>query len=91
MRIVLSALSGILGVPYRVFIPCVLISASIWAAIFLEIGRLVGPSVGNLFSLFPAQLFPWLALGLILAAIGYLAYRHGYKPKANRDPLHQPD
>jgi len=52
---------------------------------------LVGPSVGNLFLLFPAQLFPWLALGLILAAIGYLAYRHGYKPKANRDPLHQPE
>src|ERR1700682_2168277 len=90
MRIVLSALSGILGVPYRVFIPCVLISASIWAAIFLEIGRLVGPSVGNLFSLFPAQLFPWLAVGLILLAIGYLAYRHGFKPKANRDPVEQP-
>jgi membrane protein DedA with SNARE-associated domain len=90
MRIVLSALSGILNVPYRVFIPCVLISASIWAAIFLEIGRLVGPSVGNLFALFPAQLFPWLALGLILVAIGYLGYRHGYKPKADRDPVHQP-
>ena len=89
MRIVLSALSGILGVPYRVFIPCVLISASIWAAIFLEIGRLVGPSVGNLFSLFPAQLFPWLAVGLILLAIGYLAYRHGFKPKASRDPVEQ--
>ena len=29
MRIVLSALSGILGVPYRVFIPCIAISASI--------------------------------------------------------------
>jgi membrane protein DedA with SNARE-associated domain len=90
MRIVLSALSGILGVPYRVFIPCVLISASIWAAIFLEIGRLVGPSVGKLFSLFPAELLPWLALGLILVAIGYLAYRHGFKPKANRDPVEQP-
>ena len=90
MRIVLSSLSGILGVPYGVFIPCVLISASIWAAIFLEIGRLVGPSVGNLFSLFPAQLIPWLALGLILLAIGYLAYRHGFKPKANRNPVEQP-
>src|SRR5450759_2202953 len=90
MRIVLSSLSGILGVPYGVFIPCVLISASIWAPIFLEIGRLVGPSVGNLFSLFPAQLIPWLALGLILLAIGYLAYRHGLKPKANRNPVEQP-
>jgi hypothetical protein len=33
MRIVLSARSGILNVPYRVFIPCVLVSATIWAAI----------------------------------------------------------
>jgi len=90
MRIVLSSLSGILGVPNRVFIPCVLISATIWAAIFLEIGRLVGPSVGNLFSLFPAQLIPWLALGLILLVIGYLAYRHGFKPKANGNPVEQP-
>jgi membrane protein DedA with SNARE-associated domain len=90
MRIVLSALSGILDVPYRVFIPCVLISASIWAAIFLEVGRVLGPSVGNLFSLFPAQLIPWLALGLILVAIGYLASRHGFKPKANGNPVEQP-
>ena len=84
MRIVLSALSGILDVPYRVFIPCVLISASIWAAIFLEIGRLLGPSVGTLFSHFPAQLIPWLGVGLVLLAIGYLAYEHGYLPKGRR-------
>src|SRR6202171_3584540 len=61
MRIVLSALSGILGVPYRVFIPCVLLSAAIWAAIFLELGRRLAPRARGLFSLFPAQLFPWLA------------------------------
>jgi membrane protein DedA with SNARE-associated domain len=90
MRIVLSALSGILGVPYRVFIPCVLISASIWAAVFLEIGRRVGPRVRNLFRLFPAHLVPWLVLGLILLLIGYLAYEHGFKPKDPRDPVKQP-
>ena len=90
MRIVLSALSGILGVPYRVFIPCVLVSASIWAAIFLELGRRLGPRVRNLFGIFPAHLIPWLLLGLILLAIGYLAYEHGFNPKANRDPVEQP-
>ena len=84
MRIVLSALSGILGVPYRVFVPCVLVSASIWAAIFLEIGRRVGPGVRSLFTVFPAHLIPWLATGLILLAIGYLAYEHGFKPKDPR-------
>jgi membrane protein DedA with SNARE-associated domain len=84
MRIVLSALSGILGVPYRVFIPCVFVSALIWAAIFLEIGRRVGPRVREVFLIFPAQLIPWVLLGLGLLVIGYLGYEHGYKPKAWR-------
>ncbi|TAN34747.1 DedA family protein [bacterium] len=89
MRIVLSALSGILGVPYKVFVPCVLISASIWAAIFLELGRRLGPRVRELFHLFPAHLIPWLALGLILLTIGYLAYEHGFKPQRPRQPVEQ--
>jgi membrane protein DedA with SNARE-associated domain len=84
MRIVLSALSGILGVPYRVFIPCVFISALVWAAIFLEIGRRVGPRIREVFLVFPAQLIPWGLLGLGLLVIGYLGYEHGFKPKAWR-------
>ena len=90
MRIVLSALSGILGVPYKVFIPCVLVSASIWSVIFLELGRRLGPRVRGLFGLFPAHLIPWVLLGLILLAIGYLAYEHGFKPKGRRESVEQP-
>jgi membrane protein DedA with SNARE-associated domain len=82
MRIVLSALSGILEVPYRVFIRCVLLSAAIWAAIFLEIGRRVGPRVREAFVIFPAYLIPWALVGLALLVIGYLGYEHGFKPKA---------
>jgi membrane-associated protein len=82
MRIVLSALAGILGVPYRVFIPCVLVSSAIWAAIFLEIGRHVGPRIREAFLIFPAHLIPWVLLGLALLVIGYLGYEHGFKPKA---------
>jgi membrane protein DedA with SNARE-associated domain len=81
MRIVLSALSGILGVPYTVFMPCVFVSALIWAAIFLEVGRRVGRRVREAFLIFPAHLIPWVALGLALAVIGYLGYEHGFKPK----------
>jgi membrane protein DedA with SNARE-associated domain len=82
MRIVISALSGILNVPYRVFIPCVLFSATIWAAIFLEVGRRLGPRVRDLFGIFPAYLLPWLGLGLVVLVIGYLGYEHGFLPKA---------
>jgi membrane protein DedA with SNARE-associated domain len=82
MRIVLSALSGILDVPYRVFIPCVFVSALIWAAIFLELGRLMGPRIREAFRIFPAQLIPWVLVGLALLVIGYLGYEHGFKPKA---------
>ncbi len=84
MRIVISALSGILNVPYRVFTPCVLFSATIWAAIFLELGRRLGPRVRDLLGIFPAYLLPWLGLGLVLLAIGYLAYEHGFVPKTHR-------
>jgi membrane protein DedA with SNARE-associated domain len=82
LRIVLSALSGILGVPYRVFIPCVFVSALVWAAIFLEIGRRVGPRIREVFLIFPAHLIPWAVVGLALLVIGYLGYEHGFKPKA---------
>jgi len=82
MRIVISALSGILNVPYRVFIPCVLVSATIWAAIFLELGRRLGPRVRDLLGVFPAYLLPYLGLGLAVLVIGYLAYEHGFLPKA---------
>jgi membrane protein DedA with SNARE-associated domain len=85
MRIVLSALSGIVGVPYRVFIPCVAVSATIWAFIFLELGRLLGLRAQHLFAVVPAHLVPWLMLGLILLAIGYLAYEHGFKPQEHRE------
>jgi membrane protein DedA with SNARE-associated domain len=90
MRIVLSALSGILGVPYRVFTPCVFVSALIWAAIFLEVGRRVGPRIREAFLIFPAHLISWLALGLALLLIGYLGYEHGFKPRANQR-VEQPD
>jgi len=90
MRIVLSALSGILEVPYRVFIPCVLLSASIWAAIFLEVGRRLGPRVRELFLIVPAHLIPWLLLGLAIVVIGYVGYEHGFKPRAWRRPAEQP-
>jgi membrane protein DedA with SNARE-associated domain len=86
-RIVLSALAGILNVPYRVFIPCVAVSATIWAAIFLELGRLLGPKARDLFGIFPAHLIPWLLLGLGVLLVGYLGYEHGFKPKARRRPV----
>jgi membrane protein DedA with SNARE-associated domain len=82
LRIVLSALSGILEVPYRVFIPCVAVSATIWAAIFLTLGRVLGPKARGLFDIIPADLIPWLLFGLGLLAVGYLGYEHGLKPKA---------
>jgi len=91
-RIVLSAFSGIFEVPYRVFIPCVLLSSAIWAAIFLELGRHFGPNVIRWFGVFPAHLIPWILLGLAIIAIGYLGYEHGFKPQAEkRRPIERPN
>jgi membrane protein DedA with SNARE-associated domain len=82
MRIVLSAFAGVFQVKARVFVPCVFVSASIWAAIFLEIGRLLGRNSRYLFSLFPAHLFPVLLLVIVAAAVLWLAFEHGWRPRS---------
>jgi membrane protein DedA with SNARE-associated domain len=73
MRIVLSAFAGAFQVKARVFVPCVFVSASIWAAIFLEIGRLLGRNSRYLFRLFPAHLFPLLLLVIVVVWVAWLA------------------
>lgn len=86
MRIVLSAFAGVFNVRAHVFVPCVFISASIWALIFLEIGRLLGRNSRYLFRLFPAHLFPLLLLLLVAAALIWLAFEHGWRPRSEPDP-----
>ena len=54
------------------------------SAIFLELGRRLGPRVRDLLGIFPAYLLPWFGLGLAVLLIGYLAYEHGFLPKAGR-------
>jgi membrane protein DedA with SNARE-associated domain len=83
MRIVLSALAGTLEVPYRVFVPSVLAAALIWAVMFIEIGRHLGRQVFVFFRLLPADVLPGLFLLLILVAIGFFGYEHGYQRVRN--------
>jgi membrane-associated protein len=85
MRIVLSAFAGIFQVKAHVFVPCVFVSASIWAFVFLEIGRLLGRNSRYLFRLFPAHLFPLLLLLLVAAAFVWLAVEHGWRPRAEAE------
>jgi membrane protein DedA with SNARE-associated domain len=82
MRIVLSAFAGVFEIRARVFVPCVLVSASIWAAIFLEIGRVLGRNSRFLFRLFPSHLFPLLMLFLVAAAVLWMAYEHRSRAQA---------
>jgi membrane protein DedA with SNARE-associated domain len=90
MRIVLSAFAGAFKVRARVFVPSVLVSASIWAFIFLEIGRLLGRNSRYLFRLFPAHLFPLLLLLLVAAAVLWLAVEHGWRPRSGGDRADTP-
>lgn len=84
LRIYLSALSGIFEMPLRVFIPSVIISSSIWAFVFLEIGRLLGRRSVLLFRLIPAHLFPYL-IGLVVAlALTGFALDRGWRPFGRR-------
>jgi membrane protein DedA with SNARE-associated domain len=81
MRIVLSAFAGVFELPRRVFVPCVLVSSTVWAAIFLELGRALGRNSRYLFRLVPAHLLPF---GILLIALGWtlwLVYDHRWRPR----------
>ena len=91
MRIVLSAFSGIFDIKARVFVPCVFVSASIWAFIFLEIGRILGRNSRFLFRLFPSHLFPLFLLVIGIAAVLWVAYEHRSRARAeSRQPERAP-
>ena len=80
MRIYLSALSGIFEVPLKIFVPCVLVSSSIWAFIFIQVGRMLGRRTILLFRLVPAHLLPY-GLGLvILIIVVAVAIERGWHP-----------
>jgi membrane protein DedA with SNARE-associated domain len=82
MRIVLSAFAGAFEIPARVFVICVLVSSSIWAAIFLEVGRVLGRNSRRLFSIFPVHLVP-VAL-LFLAFLWVLWLGHEQRARRHR-------
>ncbi len=76
MRIVLSAFAGAFGIRKRVFVACVVVSSMAWAAIFLELGRMLGRNSRYLFRIFPAHLLPLALLVVILAWALWLANEH---------------
>ncbi len=84
MRIWLSALAGSFEMPYWIFVPSVAVSATLWATIFLELGRRLGPRAGELFRLLPVHLLPWVLLMILVVILGVTGYRHGLLPPHQR-------
>jgi len=83
MRIVLSAFAGAFSVPARIFVPSVLVSCTVWAAIFLSLGRVMGIHSRLLFRLLPFHLLP-LAILLIVIAYGlWLAYDRAWRRRSD--------
>ncbi len=84
LRIVLSAFAGVFELPVRLFVPSVLVSAAIWAAIFLELGRALGRNSRFLFRLIPAHLLPWAVLLLAVGWALWLLYERRWRPAAEQ-------
>ncbi len=88
MRIYLSALAGTFQMRYRIFVPCVMLSSSIWALIFLMLGRLLGRQSFRLFRLIPAHLLPYAVALVALFLFVWIAASHGWRPFArSREPV----
>jgi membrane protein DedA with SNARE-associated domain len=76
MRIVLSAFAGVFEMRVRIFVPCVLVSSTAWALIFLEVGRMLGRNSRYLFRVFPAHLLPVGLVLVILVWVLWLGHEH---------------
>lgn len=81
MRIVLSAFAGVFEVSARVFVVCVLVSSTLWAAIFIEVGRVLGRNSRLLFRVVPAHLFPLAIVAIVIAYGAWLAFDHRRRHK----------
>ncbi len=86
MRIYLSALAGVFEVPALVFIPCVAVSSTAWALIFVTVGRLLGRQSGRLARLLPAHLLPYAVGVIIILCFVLVALAHGWHPFHQRSP-----
>ncbi|HZU14980.1 MAG TPA: DedA family protein [Candidatus Dormibacteraeota bacterium] len=76
MRIVLSGFAGVFDVPRHLFVLSVTASGIIWAATFLEIGRLLGRNSRRLFHVLPPHLFPLFIAAAALLWVSWLAYEN---------------
>src|SRR5207248_9974172 len=47
-RIVITVIAGTMGVPYRIFVPSVVVSTAIWAAVGMWLGATLGETLGNI-------------------------------------------
>lgn len=81
MRIVLSAFAGVFELPRRVFVPCVLVSSAMWAAIFLEVGRVLGRNSRHLFRVVPVHLVPLIFVVVALVWALWLLHEHRWRPR----------
>lgn len=80
MRIYLSALAGLFEMRTVVFVPCVMLSSAVWAAIFIILGRMLGRQAGRLSRLLPAHLVPYALLLVAAVALVVVARHHGWHP-----------
>ena len=68
LRIPLTIVAGSLRLPYRTFLPSVIVSASLWVALWLTLGARFAPAVEAFFTL-----HSWLYFLVVLAILVFLA------------------
>ena len=72
-RIVITVIAGTMGVPYRIFVPSVVVSTAIWAAVGMWLGATLGETLGNI--LFNRSALYLLGLSLPIVALTVVVVR----------------
>ena len=82
-RVPLTLVAGLFGMSYPVFAGSVAVSAAVWAAFFLAVGRHLGPRVATLLHAHRST-YLILPLGIVLAVLLYLLHRFLGERQAKR-------
>jgi membrane protein DedA with SNARE-associated domain len=80
LRVVISAIAGLLRFELARFAVAVAVSSAAWALIFLALGAHFGRRLRPLLHIPPAHLIPWVLFGLLcMTVVGYVLRRRLYE------------
>jgi len=86
LRIAMTIFAGTMDMPYFLFASSIFVSSIVWALIYVNLGRILGPSTVALLDIVPAQVPFLIAVLVISFLLFYIFSRRRKKAGNNKEP-----